>query len=59
MNWAQFLPLEDLLGEGLAAFSVRDQGSGSQTGTILTPGNIWQCPKTFLVVKTATGGRMK
>lgn len=53
VNWARFLPLEELWVQGLAEFSVRDQASGSQLG------NIWQCPKTLWGVKAALGGWME
>ena len=48
--------LEDLIVQGLQLFFVKGQVSGSQMGTILTSGNIWQCLEIFLVVKTGVGG---
>lgn len=43
--------LEDLIVQGLATFSVKGQVSGSQLGTILTPGNFWQCRRHFWLLK--------
>ena len=50
MNWTQFIPLGELTVQRLVVFSVRDQASGSQLGTVLDPKERMTMSRTLSVV---------